>query len=104
MRLTFNWKWVVISLLAFAPVRFLARETDLPNVLIWAAAIGTLFVIWIINLMVTGPDPNACGHEWAQAPRGWECYKCGKTTSNPPSYAAAAQLKRQEEIRKGERR
>ena len=63
----------------------MARETDLPDAVIWMAAAGTVGVIWLINLAVSSNNPRDCTHEWAPAPRGWECHKCGKTTSNPPS-------------------
>ena len=79
MRLSFNWKWVVIALVAFAPVRLLMNYTDLPDAVIWMAAAGTAVVLFLINLALSRNNPSECEHEWSPAPQGRECHKCGRT-------------------------
>ena len=79
MRLTFSWKWVLLSLVAFGPVRLLRNHTDLPDALIWAAAVGTVGVLFLIKLTISSNKPFECTHEWAPAPQGRECHKCGRT-------------------------
>ena len=80
MRLTFSWKWVLISLLAFAPVRLLRNYTDLPDAVIWALAGITLAVLLFAKWAWSQLDsPTQCDHVWEPAPQGWHCPRCDRT-------------------------
>ena len=47
--------------------------------------VWTLGVHWLLKLAVSSNNPADCTHDWAPAPLGWECYRCGRTSANPPS-------------------
>ena len=89
MRLTFDWKWVLIALVAFAPMRMLRSYTDLPDAMIWALAGVTLVVLafgkWALSLLDT-PGRQEGEHVWEMAPQGWHCSRCDRTrwTDTPP--------------------
>ena len=87
MRLTFDWKWILIGFLALAPVRLLRSYTDMPDSVLWMLAgiiIGGLVLgRWAWSRL----DPSQCDHVWHPAPQGWQCPRCDRTrrsATRPP--------------------
>ena len=87
MRPTFSWKWVVISVIAFAPVRLLWSHTDLPAAMIWGVTGFILVLLLLLKLAMSIGDPANCDHRWYPAPQGWACPRCDgvrRTSGRPP--------------------